>query len=134
MTKKEHEQEKARESLRKMIPPGTTVYTMIKSVSRSGMSRKINAYIIRDNEPVWISPMVAKAVGYRFDDKTESIVVEGCGMDMGFHLVNSLSYALHGVAEHGECEIPTGYSQCPGMNNPTPEHYHAGYSLKQKWM
>ena len=44
----------------------------------------------------------------------DALVIGGCGMDMGFHLVNSLSYALYG----------SGY-QCLGKG--CPSNYHNNY-------
>jgi hypothetical protein len=71
-----------------------TVYTRLKHVSASGMMRVIDCYIIRDNEPLRISWSVAKAAGYTYDRKYEGVKVGGCGMDMGFSIVNNLSICL----------------------------------------
>ena len=71
-----------------------TVYTDVKHVTRSGMGRSIAAYVIVDGEPINISGLVAKAVGWTLDTDRLAVKVGGCGMDMGFHLVYSLSYVL----------------------------------------
>lgn len=103
MTQKAIERQQAIESLRELLKPGDTVYTTVKSVSRSGMSRSIDVHLIRDNEPRWIARTVAKAIGWGWDDKREAVKASGCGMDMGFHLVYSLSCTL----------FPDGFT-CPG--------------------
>ena len=71
-----------------------TVYTVLKHVSRSGMKRVIDVYVIRDNRPYRLSWSAAELMGWTYDRNHEGIVVGGCGMDMGFHLVYSLSYVL----------------------------------------
>ena len=81
-------------SLRKMLKPGDTVFTVLRSVSRSGMNRKIDLYKLEDNEPRWLSRLVARACDWTFDKKKDAVSVGGCGMDMGFHLVYSLSRTL----------------------------------------
>jgi hypothetical protein len=41
---------------------------------------------------------VSKVLGWTLKTKngSDTIRVSGCGMDMGYHLVHSLSYALYG--------------------------------------
>lgn len=121
------EVEEAIETLRELLPPGSTVYTILKTVARSGMSRNISLYTIKNNEPRWLSSLVAKALGCGFSDKDEAVRVGGAGMDMGFHLVNSLSYKLHGH-ENVNADEKKWYE------DPTPESYRSGYSLIHKWM
>ena len=79
---------------RRMIPPGTTVWCVVRSVSRSGMSRRIDCYVIQDGQLLYVSYYVANAIGWSVSDK--GILSRGCGMDMGFHLVGTLSHSLYG--------------------------------------
>ena len=44
------DRQEAVKELRKMIRPGQTVYTVLRHVSRTGMSRGIDVYIIKNNE------------------------------------------------------------------------------------
>jgi hypothetical protein len=71
-----------------------TVYTILKHVSTSGMMRVIDAYIIRDNIPLRLSWSVAEAIGMTYNRKHEGVQIGGCGMDMGFAIVNDLSRVL----------------------------------------
>ncbi len=59
-------------------PEHVTIYTVVKHVSASGMSRDIQAFIILDNEVKYLG------LGN----------VRGCGMDMGFHC----AYEIFGLA------------------------------------
>lgn len=73
-------------------------YTILRHVSASGMSRDISVKVIdKDGDLVDISFSVAKLIGWTLRQKSYNAVrVQGCGMDMGFHLVSVLSYALYG--------------------------------------
>ena len=79
-----------------------TVYTVIRHVSKSGMSREISVVIpIKNNDHMgFIHPSytIAGILGWGYSDKNghNAIVVGGCGMDMGFHLVYTLSQKLYG--------------------------------------
>ena len=81
--------------LRELLAPGDTVHTVLRHVAQSGMSRAIDCYKLDGGESRWLSPLVAKVTGFRFSDKREALMVGGCGMDMGFHVVSTLSRVLY---------------------------------------
>jgi hypothetical protein len=123
----------AQAQLRKMLRPGDTVHTIVRHVSRSGMSRRIDLYLARKGELVYLSGWAAKALGER-RHRDGGIVVGGCGMDMGFHLVYNLSSVLW----------PKGF-RCAGKRcqsndhhnrvEPMPKvHQSGGYALRQEWI
>lgn len=127
MSKKDVERQEAIEQLRGMIKPGDTVYTILRHVSRSGMTRGIDVYTLEDNKPVWITAYVGKAIDQPqpmdYWRKSMGLKIGGCGMDMGFHVVNSLSYALYGKGYQclGDGKCPSNYHvnhrdtiNCPG--------------------
>lgn len=94
------ERDEAITKLREWIKPGDTVYTVLDSVSRSGMSRTIRVVLMKadDNgKPYMLHPnhAVATALGLRQAKRGDGLIVGGCGMDMGFHLVNNLSMVLY---------------------------------------
>lgn len=93
---KQAEQAEAIVFLRKRVRPGAVVFLYITHAARSGMSRRIRTFIIRNGVPCDIGPWVARALGYRRNRDDGGIVVGGAGMDMGFHLVDGLSHALFG--------------------------------------
>lgn len=74
-----------------------TVYTVLRSVSASGMSRKISLKVVDGSSIFDITYLVAKALGERMVNAHgfNAIKVNGAGMDMGFHLVYSLSSVLY---------------------------------------
>lgn len=94
MTKREQIENEAAEDLKKFLKPGDTVYTVLRHRASNGMSRRIDCYVMEDNQPRWITRLVARACGFRFNEKHEALVVGGCGMDMGFHVVYTLSRVL----------------------------------------
>mgnify|MGYP003151226716 CR=1 FL=1 len=115
MTKKqikEQEKQEALETLRKMIPEGSTVFTVLRKVSQSGMSRNISLVVFKDDgqRQYTLHPnyTASKLLGWKLVEKWghSAIRVSGCGMDMGFHLVYTLGQILYGD----------------------------GYKLKQEWL
>lgn len=122
MTKKQIEEAgEARAELLKILSPGDTVYCVLRSVSRSGMSRVIDFYTIKDNEPRYITHLAAMACDYRL--AMNGMKVSGCGMDMGFSVVYNL----------GHCLWPNGTDKPHGMRNGQPDS-DGGYALKSQWI
>ena len=122
-------------TLRKLLKPGTTVYTTVRHVSSSGMSRRISIFVARKGEIVPITWDVARALGYSVKGRAGyvqdvGLTVGGCGMDMCFHIVNSLSYVLH-----GHTTVGPDASKASAMGSPfraRPGNYRAGYSLTKR--
>jgi hypothetical protein len=85
--------EQAKKYLREWLPEGSTVFTLVRSVSKSGMSRQISVFCVEVSDIRNLDWMVAQALDWRIRD---AVVVQGCGMSMTFHLVDTLSYALYG--------------------------------------
>lgn len=85
-----------RERLLELLEKGNhVVYTVLRHVSRSGMSRCIDLYTLVDNELCCLSALVASVCDRKTDRKYSGIKVGGRGRDMGFHLVYTLSIALY---------------------------------------
>lgn len=130
------EQEHAREELRALLPPGSTVYTVLRHVSRSGMTRDLDLYVMENGEPRRITWSACKATGITYNGRAGAMRVEGCGMDMGFHAVYTLSHYLY----------PQGFecigAECPSndhSNNPREDyrgvvHASGGYALEHRWL
>lgn len=75
--------------------PVTAIYTALKRCSSSGMSRVIQILIINQKLGTIqdISYTAAKAMGRRYI-RDVGIQIGGCGMDMGFALVDDLMWAI----------------------------------------
>ncbi len=126
--------------LRTRIKPGDRIYTVLRSVSRSGMFRRISLFYMgkeADGTPYLSSLDWACnkfGMGERWG-KGEGIGVGGCGMDMGYHLVYNLGRILY----------PDGFT-CPGKGCPSNEHINGdknykphhhrdgGYIFNHKWI
>lgn len=104
----ENEEQIAR--LREWFPKGSTVYTIVRHVAKSGMSRTIGvvALSVQDGTVENRHPNYATAevLGLRLDKKHEGVKISGCGMDMGFEIAYRLGQKLYGD----------------------------GYALKHKWL
>lgn len=102
---KRREKTEAADMLRRYLKPGSVVYATVRTVSRSGMSRRIDLYTIaadagRDGGQPWLaylSGLAAAVLGWPCND--DGVRVDGCGMDMRFHLVEALSFALFGYEQ-----------------------------------
>lgn len=131
--------------LREWITPGDTVYTVLRHVSRSGGRREIGVVLMRSNgAPMDFSPRivdlhpnyaVSKALRIPLAKRGDAVIVNGGGMDMGFHLVYELGAALW----------PNGYTctgpgcqsnaHTNGDRDYTPHlHRDGGYALQQRWL
>lgn len=90
--------------LKKFCPRDTTVYTVLRGVSRSGTSRRIDCYSIVDGELMYLSGYIEGITDMK-RHKDGGLLVHGCGMDMGFHIVYNLSAALYGHDNRGGYEL-----------------------------
>ena len=81
-------------NLREQLQPGDVIFTRLNHVSASGMTRWLDLFVIRDNEPLRLTWSAAAATDYTYCDRRESFKIEGCGMDMGFSAVLQLGRAL----------------------------------------
>ena len=95
-----------------LLGDNRNVYTILRRVSASGMTRAISLKIVKDGELIDITYTAAKALGEKVVEVNgqNAIRVQGCGMDMGFHLVYNLASILFAGQER------------------------AGYELKQRWI
>lgn len=91
----------ARAGLKGIFKETDRVYYKINHVAKSGMSRSISFYVAvigkwNDKKPIiqnitgWVAQMMGKKL-----DSHNGITVSGCGMDMGFHVINNLSIKLY---------------------------------------
>lgn len=91
---KQSEVAEAIRELRKLLKPGDRVYSIIRHVSSSGMSRRIDFYTIKGNRPMFLTWYIGRLLGYKRPVGKDGIVVGGCGMDMCFHIVYELGRTL----------------------------------------
>ena len=108
--------------LRALLTPGAKVYCILRSVSSSGMSRAISLYVKSEGDMRNIDSLSADALGYKLSKK-EGLLVSGCGMDMGFALVDHLGCALW----------PNGTGTPHGTRN-GQLGTAGGYALKHVWL
>lgn len=102
------------------VKPGSTVYTILDHVSRSGMSRRVRVVVMvpgatpdQGEVPIHPNHAVATAIGAKLvrGGMSDSIRIDGCGFDAGHEVVYSLGYALY----------PAGFG-CIGEGCPSNDH------------
>lgn len=119
---------------------GETVYTVLRHVSSSGLSRSIDLFVIRNNELRHIFAFMTDEQieeftnNFKRDSKGNGFLIRGIGMDMGFSMVYNLSKIIFGKSH-----------KCIGQNCPSndhvnspdkefTEHTNSGYALRQRWV
>lgn len=138
----------ARDELRALLPPGTRVYTQLEHRTQSGMTRWIIPRVIAPDQsgepyPRYLAGLIELAdIGWKRTRQRDGLEVGGCGMDMGFHLVYSISRSLY--PDGFEC-IGQGddnwRGRCPsndhsnGDRDYSPHHHRdGGYALRHQWL
>ena len=117
------------------IKPGDTIYTVLRHVSRSGMTRVIDLIRIVDGRPISIVGPAAQLLALGLDRDRWGVRMSGCGMDMGFAAVYELSYALFKGGFTCTGEGCPANDHANGDRDYTPHaHSDAGYALRQRWM
>lgn len=146
---KDIERDEAIARLREWVKPGDTLHTILRHVSASGMTRHIDVYKLGADGEQTLTWNIAKAIGWPVNrGRHEGIVVSGAGMDMGFHVVNTLSYTLYPTYKCVGKRVEKGNTiwsrSCPSNEhiNPGPERdnysrkitHKDGYALRQRWL
>lgn len=137
LTKKQEkalEIEECRKSLLSILKPGMTVYTILRHCSASGMSRDISLIVKdKDGSVRNISFEASRVGGFKLSERYGHWVLKmgGCGMDMGFSAVYSLS----------RCLFPEGFKPADagrsyGRNGTDANliDTDGGYALNQSWL
>jgi hypothetical protein len=92
-----------------LVKPGDTVYTILRHVTRDGMGRVVDPFVVlldsgvervtrNGGRPVVerIGPLTAILTERKYDAKRAGVVMEGYGMDTGFELVSDVARILFG--------------------------------------
>lgn len=136
---KERDKAEAIAHLRAIVSPGDTLYTILRNVSSSGMSRQIDVYAFKaDGERMakyWLSGYIATACGYSRTSEG-ALRVGGCGMDMGFAITYALGYAM--FPNGFEC---VGKERCRSNDHTNGDrtyephaHRDGGYAFRHEWI
>ena len=95
-------QDAKKQLLAHYVSEGSTVYTVLRSVSSSGMSRTLSLKVAKDGKILDLTYYAGIVLDWPIVEVNGSraLRVGGCGMDMGFHTVYSLSRSLFRDEEH----------------------------------
>lgn len=115
----------ARAELLKILQPGSTVYSNVIHVSKSGMLRVLDLYValIDDNGHPYIrriSWLAHHAAELCWNSRHEGVSMSGCGYNVCFEAVYRLGLALW----------PDGTPEPHGTRNGEPDS-NGGYALKE---
>ena len=132
MTNTKQDQAEALETLRGIFKPGDTLYCIVRSVSRSGMSRRIDYYAKDESGDLrWVTPHLVRIgvsdqshASWRKGRDYDGARIDGCGMDMCFESAYRLGRKLW----------PEGFKvEGRGRNGDMSGHdKDGGYALKHR--
>lgn len=134
------DQQEAYDNLREVLSPGDTLHTVLRHVSKSGMTRWIDVYKIEDGEMRFLSFWVSDLLDYPMSDKHQGVKVGGCGMDMGFHLVYNVSRALFASGydciqdEENGVRCPSNHHVNARNRTKSKDQHTDGYAISHKWI
>lgn len=138
------EAEEAAAQLRDWVKPGDTIYTVLRHVSASGMSRNIDFYkfVTVDKSGRIDKLNLTYNIGLlgigRLEQYNAGLFLGGGGMDMGFHAVYSLSRILYRDAFTCIGKKCPSNDHTNGMRRPTRatkyKHSDAGYAINHEWI
>jgi hypothetical protein len=81
------------------LPEGTTIFTVLRHVSRSGATRVIDVAVpveMTDGRLDMVYLRSLPRIGRRLDRKRDGFRISGGGMDFGAELVDDIGRAYHG--------------------------------------
>lgn len=90
-----YSQTEAKAKLRELLPVGATVYTTVRSVAKSGMSRRISFFIVDNGAIRDLDFLLVQAGLGKHRGNDNGLFVTGCGMDMCFAMVYEIGQAIH---------------------------------------
>lgn len=136
---KEQERREALSNLRRILRPGVEVRTILRHVSSSGMCRWVSlVYVDKRGNTYDLDLWAAKVTGYAYDPKHNGLKVPGCGFDVGFDVVYSISRALYankrGWACVGERCMSNTHVNDPRQPRGKGVRHHDAYALSQRWL
>lgn len=94
-TSQEEKETNTKELLLSYLMRSEKIYTCLRHTSRSGMLRRISLFVCVDSELVDLDYYIDKLGIRKRDKKNEGLRCVGCGMDIGFALVNSCFQCLN---------------------------------------
>lgn len=106
--------------LQHRLKAGDRLYTILRSVSGSGMTRHLDIYRIVDGKPLRFSKLAADAAGYGWNRTRAEIRTEGGGLDVGHQLVYDL----------GRLCFPDGFG-CVGDKCRSNDHSNGDHSYRK---
>jgi hypothetical protein len=121
VAEKEASKKTAIRGLKKMLKPGSTLYSVLRHRSPSRLVGVVAYLVIRKGKVINISANIADALGhYKWDDR------DGIWTNSEFTPIHQLSQQLHGLENVGA----VSNMQWDGI--PTPKRYSTGYSIIHK--
>lgn len=82
--------------LKDLIGEGDRIYTLVRSVSASGMSRRISVFVVKDGNLLDIDWLLVRAEIGSARGVKRGMYIQGSGMDMCFKVTYDIGMRLYG--------------------------------------
>ena len=83
-------------TLQLTYPPGALIYSFCTHVSKSGMQREFDYFVVANNFLQRVSRDFAWLLEYRYNSMECTVIVRGVGMDFRDEVVRQAATKLHG--------------------------------------
>tara|TARA_B100000035_G_scaffold81028_1_gene67936 strand:+ start:372 stop:749 length:378 start_codon:yes stop_codon:yes gene_type:complete len=107
--------------LHALLKPGSTIWSVHRHTSASGMTHCFDFYTIQANELIRLTHLICVACDYKHHPKHGGLKTTGCGMDMAFNTIYNL----------GQTMWPEGTSKPHGTRNGEPDTV-GGYAFHHR--
>lgn len=134
--------EEAIKRLNEYLKPGSNVYTILRHVSKSGMSRSISIVCVdrETNEIISLDYFAHIVLDRKIDRNNGGLKIQGAGMDMGFALVYDLGRVMYPDG-FVCCDIRETEYNCKSNDHSNGEprgkglwHNDGGYAFHHNWL
>jgi len=125
----------ARARLLELCKPNTTIFCVLRGVSRGAKAARVDLFVLGEHRPQCISQDVATLLDLRVSRDGGIYTGEGVE-DVAVKLTRQLSYALHG---HSDSDIFTalqnaGYSEGMAQQHVRSGALAPGHTLRSEWI
>ena len=80
--------------LHALLKPGSTIWSLNRHTSASGMTHCFDFYTIQANELIRLTYLICVVCDYKQHPKHGGLKTTGCGMDMAFQVVYNLGVTM----------------------------------------
>ncbi len=86
----------AADMLRNLCPENASIYAVRLHTAKSGATHDVTFFVVSEGRAVGIDWLICRILGLHISPVNSGVRIKGGGMDMAYHVIDSLSRALYG--------------------------------------